>query len=218
MPNNAPREHVLHLVFGASGYIGSNLVPYLRARGIQVRAASRRCEVLEARHWDAVDTCAADALEPVTLAAALDGVDTAYYLVHSMAAGKDFGQLDRRQRPISPLLPRTRACAGSSILADSSLTMRRLEHIQSRRDTGEIAAWRQGAGHRIRAGIIVGPGSAAFEVMRDLVYHLPVMVTPRWVRAKSPPIALDNLLEYLLQLPTYRQAVVRYSMPRARRP
>jgi uncharacterized protein YbjT (DUF2867 family) len=80
------------------------------------------------------------------------------------------------------------------------------EHIVSRRDTGEVLRRGSVPVTELRAGIIVGPGSAAFEVMRDLVYHLPVMVTPRWVRAKSPPIALDNLLTYLVRLPQIPEA------------
>ena len=74
------------------------------------------------------------------------------------------------------------------------------EHILSRRDTGEVLRDGTVPVTEVRAGIIVGAGSAAFEVMRDLVYHLPVMITPKWVRAKSPPIALSNLLEYLVRL------------------
>jgi uncharacterized protein YbjT (DUF2867 family) len=76
------------------------------------------------------------------------------------------------------------------------------EHIVSRRETGEVLRRGKVPVTEIRAGIIVGPGSAAFEVMRDLVYHLPIMVAPRWVRAKSPPIALGNLLEYLVRAPS----------------
>jgi len=75
------------------------------------------------------------------------------------------------------------------------------EHLLSRRDTGERLRSHAVPVTEIRAGIIVGPGSAAFEVMRDLVLHLPVMVTPRWVRAKSTPIALDNLIHYLVEAP-----------------
>lgn len=78
----------LDLVFGASGYIGSNLVPFLLADGRNVRATSRNVEVLEGRGWEGVELCAADALRPETLDRVLSGVDTAYYLVHSMAAGK----------------------------------------------------------------------------------------------------------------------------------
>ena len=82
------------LVFGASGYIGSHLVPRLLAEGIAVRATSRNRASLEARGWDGVELAEADALEPASLDAALAGIDTAYYLVHSMSAGKDFGRLD----------------------------------------------------------------------------------------------------------------------------
>ena len=196
----------LRLVFGASGYIGSNLVPYLRARAVEVRAVSRRLDVLEARDWPDVETRAADALLPATLDAALEGVDTAYYLVHSMASGRDFGRLDLQ-------------AAANFSAAASRAGVRRIvylgglvpekadsEHIVSRRDTGDTLRRGGVPVTEIRAGIIVGPGSAAFEVMRDLVYHLPVMVTPRWVRAKSPPIALDNLLEYLLRVPMLEEA------------
>ncbi len=197
------------LVFGASGYIGSNLVPHLLAHGVPVRAAARRIDALQARNWRDVEIVAADALQPATLGDALTDIDTAYYLVHSMAAGRDFGRLDvsaahhfagaaaqagvRRIVYLGGLVPDD---------ADS-------EHIRSRRDTGDVL--RQGSVPvtEVRAGIIVGPGSAAFEVMRDLVYHLPLMLTPRWVRAKSPPIALDNLLVYLRELPRLEQAADR---------
>ena len=82
------------LVFGASGYIGTNLVPRLVEAGWQVRAAARHRAVLEARDWQDVELIAADALDPATLPAALQDIDVAFYLVHSMAAGKNFAQLD----------------------------------------------------------------------------------------------------------------------------
>ena len=91
---NAPDDR-LRLVFGASGYIGGNLVPALVAAGQRVRATARNVEVLEARHWPGVQLVAADALNPATLAAALEGVDTAYDLLHSRAAGSNFAALDR---------------------------------------------------------------------------------------------------------------------------
>jgi uncharacterized protein YbjT (DUF2867 family) len=197
------------LVFGASGYIGSNLVPRLLADGLRVRAAARSRKVLEARGWSGAELAEADALKPGTLPAALAGVDVAYYLVHSMAAGSRFGRLDLEA---AENFARAAAQAGVKRIvylgglvpedADS-------EHIVSRRQTGDVL--RQGAVPvtEIRAGIIVGPGSAAFEVMRDLVLHLPLMVTPRWVRAKSPPIALTNLLEYLARVAFLPQAANR---------
>jgi uncharacterized protein YbjT (DUF2867 family) len=195
------------LVFGASGYIGSNLVPYLLKRDVAVRAVSRNRAVLEARNWPDAEILEADALDPPSLATALDNVDIAYYLVHSMAAGHDFGRLDLEAaanfaRAAADAGIRMIVYLGGLVPADADS-----EHIRSRRDTGEVLRAGSVPVIEIRAGIIVGPGSAAFEVMRDLVYHLPMMVTPRWVRAKSPPIALCNLLEYLYRLPTHADAV-----------
>jgi uncharacterized protein YbjT (DUF2867 family) len=189
------------LVFGATGYIGSQLVPRLSGEGVLVRACARNRKTLEARGWRDVELVEADALLPDTLPAALAGVDTAYYLVHSMAAGRHFGELDLR-------------AAENFAAAAAAAGVRRIvylgglipphadsEHLISRRDTG--VALRRGPVPvtEIRAGIIVGPGSAAYEVIRDLVNHLPLMLTPKWVRSKSAPIALDNLLEYLLRVP-----------------
>jgi uncharacterized protein YbjT (DUF2867 family) len=188
------------LVFGASGYVGTWLVPRLIQEPLRVRAAARRADVLRAQEWPDVECVQADALDPDTLTAALQGVDVAWYLVHSMASGSGFGSLDVE-------------AAGNFADAAEAAGLRRIvylgglvpdsaesEHIVSRATTGDRL--RQGAVPvtEIRAGIIIGPGSAAFEVMRDLVLHLPVMVTPRWVRAKSPPIALDNLLTYVVRV------------------
>ena len=188
-------------MFGASGYIGSNLVPRLLAGDITVRAAARRLDVLEARGWRGAELAAADALDPESLTDVLNDVDVAYYLVHSMSAGRDFGRLDLQAA-------RNFAAAASEAGVKRIIYLGGLvpeaadsEHICSRRDTGDVLRQGQVPVTELRAGIIVGPGSAAFEVMRDLVFHLPVMVTPRWVRAKSPPIALENLLDYLVRLP-----------------
>lgn len=196
-----PDARGLCLVFGASGYIGSHLVPYLLGEGLSVRASSRNTGVLEARGWAGVEIVGADALAPETLAAALDGVEVAYYLVHSMAAGRDFGRLDlvaARNFALAAGKARVRRIVYLGGLVPEDAVS---EHIISRRDTGLVLRRNPVPVTEIRAGIIVGPGSAAFEVMRDLVYHLPAMITPRWVSAKSPPIALGNLLQYLARVP-----------------
>jgi uncharacterized protein YbjT (DUF2867 family) len=188
------------LVFGATGYIGSHLVPRLVRDGLAVRASGRNRKVLEAREWAGVELVEADALRPDSLPIVLEGVDTAFYLVHSMAAGHAFGILDlqaaenfaaaaaqagvRRIVYLGGLIP---------VGADS-------EHLVSRRETGEKLRAGRVPVTEIRAGIIVGPGSAAYEVIRDLVNHLPVMFAPRWVKSKSAPIALDNLLDYLVRV------------------
>ena len=191
---------------GATGYIGSHLVPRLQREGLAVRACGRNLKALQARGWDGVELVEADALQATTLPAALRGIDTAYYLVHSMAAGRNFGQLDLQ-------------AADNFAAAAAAAGVRRIiylggllpaqpdsEHLVSRRDTG--VRLRQGPVPvtELRAGIVIGPGSAAYEVIRDLVNHLPVMLTPKWVRSRSSPIALDNLLEYLVCLPHLDEA------------
>jgi uncharacterized protein YbjT (DUF2867 family) len=198
----SPAEHTETrvLVFGASGYVGGWLVPRLCEEGVRVRAAARNRDVLAARHWPDVELVEADALEPSSLAPALEGVQVAYYLVHSMAAGRNFGDLDlEAANHFAAAAERAgieRIIYLGALVPDDADS----EHIVSRAETGDRL--RRGAVPvtELRAGIIIGPGSAAFEVMRDLVLHLPVMTTPRWVRASSPPIALDNLLEYLVRL------------------
>lgn len=194
------------LVMGASGYIGTNLIPRLLANGYQVRASARNIRVLESRNWENVELVQADALKPDTLDIALENIDIAYYLIHSMAAGRNFGCLDLQ------------AAGHFAEAAERAGNVRRIvylgglipsdadsEHLLSRMHTGERLRAGSVPVTELRAGIIVGPGSAAFEVMRDLVNNLPVMITPRWVRSKSKPIALDNLLEYLVRIPTLPQ-------------
>jgi len=188
------------VVFGATGYVGSNLVPSLVAMGARVRAVARQRHMLEARGWDTVELVEADALDPASLDGALAGASVAYYLVHSMAAGRDFGRLDREAaRHFAQAAER---CGVRRIVYLGGLVPAgaESEHLVSRKESGDMLRAGPVPVSEIRAGIIVGPGSAAYEVMRDLVYHLPLMITPRWVRSRSSPIALANLLEYLVRI------------------
>lgn len=194
------------LVFGASGYIGTNLTPRLMEEGWQVRAAARHLAVLEARAWQGAELIEADALDPETLPAALEDIDIAFYLVHSMAAGSDFAELD-----IEAAKNFAAAAAeagvkrvvylGGLIPADP-----RSAHLKSRAETGDVLRHGTVPVTEIRAGMIVGPGSAAYEIIRDLVNYLPVMITPRWVQSRSTPIALDNLLDYLVGIASLPEA------------
>ena len=193
------------LVFGASGYIGTNLTEYFLGRGERVRASSRNLDVLEGRGWQGVELCEADALRAETLDDVLKDVDTAYYLVHSMAAGAAFPELD---------------AAAAKNFADAAARqgVRRIvylggltpdepssAHLRSRQETGDILRAGQVPVTELRAGMIIGPGSAAWEVIRDLVNYLPVMVTPRWVKSRSTPIALRNLLYYMAEVPQFEE-------------
>ncbi|HEX6944885.1 MAG TPA: DUF2867 domain-containing protein [Casimicrobiaceae bacterium] len=199
-------EAPLLLVFGASGYVGSHLVPALLAEGRRVRAAARQRKVLEAREWPGAELVEADALKPASLDDALRGVDTAYYLVHSMVAGRRFGELDR-EAAVNFAAAAAR-CGVRQIVYLGGLIPPHAdsEHLLSRKETGDKLREGSVPVIELRAGIIVGPGSAAYEVMRDLVYHLPVMVTPRWVQSKSSPVAITNLVEYLIRVAELPQA------------
>ncbi len=191
----------LHLVVGASGYIGTNLVEMLVAEGRRVRAASRNIEILQGRGWDGVELVAADVLDPDSLDAALQDVDTAYYLVHSMAAGKSFPELDAvAAHNFAEAATRQQV---RRIVYLGGLTPERpvSDHLKSRQETGDILRRGSVPVTELRAGMIIGPGSAAWEVIRDLVNYLPIMVTPRWVFSRSTPIALGNLLRYLVDVP-----------------
>lgn len=189
------------LVFGASGYIGSHLVAYLLEKGSNVRATSRNVDVIRDRGWAGADLAAADALRPETLDEVLRDVDVAYYLVHSMAAGKHFPELDARAAENFAAAAarqgvRRIVYLGGLVPADVKST-----HLRSREQTGDILRAGPVPVTEIRAGMIIGPGSAAWEVIRDIVNHLPFMITPRWVHSLSTPIALDNLLHYLAETP-----------------
>jgi len=185
------------LVLGASGYIGTHLVPRLVASGHRVRAASRHREVLEGRGWSGVEIVEADARSATSLDAALDGIEVAYYLVHSMASGSDYAKRDREAATIFRDAAARAGVRRIVFLGGLQPATAASEHLASRAETGEVLRAGPVPVTELRAGIIVGPGSAAFEVIRDLVNHLRVMVAPRWVRSRTQPIALDDLLAYL---------------------
>ncbi len=224
------------LVVGASGYIGTNLVSLLLDEGRRVRASSRNSEVLQGRCWDNVEICQADALDSQSLDNALQGVDTAYYLVHSMAAGKSFPRLDNRAATNFAAAAARHHVRRIVYLGGLTPDDPRSAHLKSRCETGDILRSGSVPVTELRAGMIIGPGSAAWEVMRDLVNHLPVMVTPRWVFSRSTPIALSNLLRYLADVPkldetagqiydvagpdilTYKEIMLRYGKLVGKRP
>jgi uncharacterized protein YbjT (DUF2867 family) len=193
------------LVFGASGYVGGHLVPRLLGEGRAVRAVARNIKTLEGRGWEGAELASGDALDPASLPAVLEGVDVAFYLVHSMAAGRGFAELDLQAARNFSEAARNTGIRRIIYLGGLVPPEPESEHLQSRADTGAVLRDSGVPVTEIRAGIIVGPGSAAFEVIRDLVNNLPFMITPKWVRSRTPPIALGNLLEYLARVPEVPQ-------------
>lgn len=189
------------LVLGASGYIGQNLLPYLTAEGHRVIAAGRRIDWLEEQHFPNVTCQYVDLMQPETIPPVLNNIDVVYYLVHGMGEGSDF--IYRERQAAQHLQQALRFSQVKHIIFLSAIQPKEpshSQHLTARKITGEVLRSSGIPVTELRAGIIVGPGSAAFEVMRDMVYSLPILTPPRWVRSKSSPIALENLLVYLTNI------------------
>lgn len=188
------------LVFGASGYIGTNLTTRLLGAGWRVRVAARHRAVLAARGWHGAEVVPADALQPESLAAALHGIDVAFYLVHSKAAGRHFAALDeeaaRNFASAAGQAGTSRIVYLGGLVPDHS----RSPYLKSKAVVGDVLRAGSVPVTEVRTSMIIGPGSAAHEVIRDLVNYLPVMITPRWVQSRSSPISLVDVLGYLIEV------------------
>lgn len=185
------------LVTGATGFVGGRLVPALGDAGHDVRTLVRDADSYEPPAG--VDVVEGDLLDPPTFADALDGVDCAYYLVHSMRAGEDFEQRDRTAAE-------NFATAASEAGVDRVVYLGGLgeegeelsPHLRSRREVEALLAEGSYELTTLRAAIVIGDGSASFEMVQDLACRLPVMVTPQWVANECQPIAIDDVVAYLV--------------------
>ncbi len=188
------------LVLGASGYIGQHLIPRLTEQGHEITAAARRIEWLEEQNWPHVSCRYVDVYRPETLTAALWQIDAVYYLIHGMGDGDDF--IEKERQAAENLRDALRGSTVKQVIFLGALQPEgnSSPHLIARKLTGEILRQSGIPVTELRASIVVGPGSAAFEIMRDMVYNLPILTPPRWVRSKSSPVALDNLLTYLTEL------------------
>lgn len=205
------------LVLGASGYIGQHLVTALSTQGHRVLAVARSIERLQKQNLPGVSCHSVDLNWPKELSVLLEGVDTLYYLVHSMGEGGDFiaheRQVAMNVRDALLATPVRQIIFLSSLQAPEQ---EQSDHLRARQLTAETLRGANIPLTELRAGIIVGAGSAAFEVMRDMVYNLPVLTPPRWVRSRTTPIALENLLHYLVELlnhPVQRHRVLEAAGP-----
>ncbi len=190
-------------VTGASGYIGGRLVPRLLDAGYRVRCLARSPKKLESRAWASsphVQIVTGDVEDTEALTESMRGCGAAYYLVHSMlTSGEEYAEQDRR---LATGFASAAAAAGIErilYLGGLGETGQGLsEHLASRREVEQALASTAVSVTVFRAAMIIGSGSASFEILRYLVERLPVMVTPRWVRTENQPIAVRNVLHYLI--------------------
>ncbi|WP_298460573.1 SDR family oxidoreductase [uncultured Cellulomonas sp.] len=187
-------------VTGVTGYVGGRLVPELLAAGHHVRALARNPGRLRGRPWhDEVDVVQADAGDAEQIRAALTGVDVAYYLVHSLGSGRRFEARDRRTALTFAQAAREAGVGRIVYLGGLYPEGEALSpHLESRKEVGEILLASGVPTAVLRAAVILGSGSASFEMMRYLTERLPAMTTPRWVENRIQPIAIRDVLRYLV--------------------
>jgi uncharacterized protein YbjT (DUF2867 family) len=202
------------LVTGATGYVGGRLIPKLLTLGHHVRCLVRDASRMPATSWATeVEVFEGDVLQPESLTSALDGVDAAYYLIHSMAstgtefekkdvvAARNFGQAAKR-------------AAVDRIIYLGGIrpkTERLSTHLQSRLETGDVLRESGVSVTEFRAAVIVGSGSLSFELIRYLTERVPLLITPKWVRTPTQPIGIRDVLRYLtasLEVPDSRGKII----------
>lgn len=200
MPNPAAEGAPTILLTGASGYVGGRLIPRLLARGVRLRCLARSPDALRAKVGPGAEVVRGDVLDAPSLEAALAGVDTAYYLVHLMSGSKDFEREDRQAAANFAAaargagLKRIIYLGGLGDDADPALS----PHLRSRHEVGQILRDSGIETVEFRASMVIGAGSLSFDLMQSLTDRLPVMLCPRWLQTPTQPIAVDDVLAYLL--------------------
>jgi uncharacterized protein YbjT (DUF2867 family) len=186
------------LLTGATGYVGGRLLGALEERGVPVRCLARRPERLRARAAPTTEVLGGDVFEQASLAAALSGVRVAYYLIHSMGSTGSFEAEDRRAAELFAAAAERAGVKRIVYLGGLGTGAGLSPHLESRHEVGRILRESGVPTIEFKASIIVGSGSLSFEMIRSLVQKLPVMITPRWVRVPAQPIAIEDVIEYLV--------------------
>ena len=186
------------LLTGASGCIGGRLLQALEARGEAVRCMTRRPAALAARVGPRTEVARGDCLDPASLGAPCAGIDTAYYLVHSMGGSADFAVRDRAAARHFGAAARAAGVRRIVYVGGLGAAAGLSRHLRSRHETGEVLRESGVPVIELRSGIVLGPGSLSFELIRALVERLPAMLCPSWVRTPTQPIALADLVAYLV--------------------
>lgn len=188
------------LLTGGSGYVGGRLIPLLEAQPLVLRCLARNPEKLRLLVKDSTEIFQGDVLDPPTLDAAMQGVQTAYYLVHLMSGSHDFEKEDRRaatnfaQAAKNTGVRRIVYLGGLGQDNDPKLS----PHLRSRHEVGEILRASGVEVIEFRASVVIGAGSLSFDLIKALTDRLPVMICPRWLTTPTQPIAVDDVLAYLL--------------------
>ncbi|MGE5797649.1 MAG: SDR family oxidoreductase [Ignavibacteria bacterium] len=185
------------LVTGATGYVGGRLVPRLLEKGYKVRCLARDPARLKGR-WNGVEIAQGDVLDEASLEKIFNGIESAYYLIHSMGSGNEFSETDiiaaeNFARAAEKQGLKRIIYLGGLAASDKYLS----KHLSSRLQTGEALRRFSIPVTEFRAGVIVGSGSLSFEMIRYLTERLPVMITPKWVNTRTQPIAIRDVLRYL---------------------
>lgn len=189
----------LILIAGATGYVGGELLKALPAASYPVRCLARRPDVLRAKGLAGLEVVAGDVLDAASVQAALIGVDTAYYLVHSMGSTQSFEEQDRTAAQNFANAARAAGVKRIIYLGGLGHNADQLSaHLRSRHEVGEILKSTGVPVIEFRASVVIGSGSLSFEMIRALVERLPVMIAPRWVSVAAQPIAIADLLSYLM--------------------
>ena len=197
---NAAGMPALCLVTGATGYIGGRLIVELLNHGYRVRILARNASRLKYHPWiDQVEISEGDAHNPAVLEEAMIGVDVAYYLLHALMSKDDFEQEEREMAEgfgaAAKLAGVKRIVYLGGIIAPNEVMS---PHLQARAETGEILRSSGVAAVELRAGVVIGSGSASFEMLRYLTERLPIMTVPKWVNVRIQPIAVRDVLRYLV--------------------
>ena len=188
------------LLTGGSGYVGGRLIPLLERQGVKLRCLARSPDKLRPRVETATEIVKGDVLDQPSLDRALQGVHTAYYLVHLMSGSKDFEREDRqatlnfagaaKQVGVRRII----YLGGLGDDADPKLS----PHLRSRHEVGKILRESGVETIEFRASVVIGAGSLSFDLMKSLTDRLPMMICPRWLSTPSQPIAVDDVLSYFL--------------------